>query len=241
MADGPRPVDIPPLPRRTQLRIVGGLGIALVVIVLLVAIVPRLFRPREEPPEAPPPSGFFRPTPAQWASLSVAPVGERPFRASISTEGRIATNDDRSTPIVSPFSGRVTRIFAREGDAVAKGAPLFAVDAQEFVQAQNDLITASAGLVTARRQLELAGTNEKRAEALFDAKGAALKDRQQSRVDLASAQGAFRTAEIALATVRNRLRILGKSDTEIDAMSRGARRARTSTPRRSSPRRSPER
>jgi membrane fusion protein, heavy metal efflux system len=206
------------LSRSRQLGIVGWVALAVVVLVALVALLPRLFRPREAAAEAPAPPGFFRPSETQWESLTVAPVKDQRFRAAVVAEGRIATNDDRSTPVVSPFSGHVSRIFAHEGDSVAKGAPLFAIDAQEFVQAQNDLITASAGLVTARRQLELAQTNEERAEALYEAKGAALKDLQQSRVDLATARGVFQTAEIALAAVRNRLRIFGKNEAEIDTM-----------------------
>jgi membrane fusion protein, heavy metal efflux system len=41
---------------------------------------------------------------------------------------------------------------------------------------------------------------------------------QQSKVDLATAEGNFRSAEIALGAVRNRLRILGKNDAEITAI-----------------------
>jgi cobalt-zinc-cadmium efflux system membrane fusion protein len=48
------------------------------------------------------------------------------------------------------------------------------------------------------------------------AQGAALKDWQQAQVDLATAQGGINTAQIALAAVRSRLRILGKSDADID-------------------------
>ena len=92
------------------------------------------------------------------------------------------------------------------------------MQATELAQAQNDLITAVAGLRTARAQLNLAETNEKRQHALYQAQGAALKDWQQAQVDLATAQGGMNGAQIALAAVRSRLRILGKSDAEIDAI-----------------------
>jgi membrane fusion protein, heavy metal efflux system len=77
-----------------------------------------------------------------------------------------------------------------------------------------------SGLHSTTAQLNLAVTNEKREHQLFDARGAALKDWQQSQSDLATAQGNYRTAMIALAAVRNRLRIFGKSDAEIAAMER---------------------
>jgi cobalt-zinc-cadmium efflux system membrane fusion protein len=84
------------------------------------------------------------------------------------------------------------------------------------------LVTAAASLKTARAQLKLAETAERRERALYQAKGAALKDWQQSQMDLATAQNNLRAQEIALAAVRNRLLILGKSDKEIDAIENGA-------------------
>ena len=48
-----------------------------------------------------------------------------------------------------------------------------------------------------------------------------MKDWLQSQADLATAQNALRTAEIALDASRNRLRILGKSDAEIDQLQTG--------------------
>jgi cobalt-zinc-cadmium efflux system membrane fusion protein len=110
------------------------------------------------------------------------------------------------------------KLFARAGDVVHQGDPLFAVQASEFVQGQNDLISAMATLRTAHAQLTLTEANEKRQHELFLAHGAAQKDWQQSQVDLANAQGGLNTAEVGLAAVRDRLRILGKTDQEIDAV-----------------------
>jgi multidrug efflux pump subunit AcrA (membrane-fusion protein) len=59
------------------------------------------------------------------------------------------------------------KLFARAGDTVRQGDPLFAVEASEFVQAQNDLISAVATLRTTRAQFTLAETNEKRQHALY--------------------------------------------------------------------------
>src|SRR5713101_7025285 len=104
--------------------------------------------------------------------------------------------------------------LARPGDLVERGAPLFAIEASEFVQGQNDLITAVAGVEKARSRLLLAQTAEKRQRELQAIRGGALKDLEQAQSDLVGAQGDLRSAEIALAAVRNRLRILGRSDEE---------------------------
>jgi cobalt-zinc-cadmium efflux system membrane fusion protein len=162
--------------------------------------------------------GTFRPTKEQWAGFKIEPVRLVSFRPEQVTEGSIAIDDDLTTPVFSQHSGRVIKLIAKLGDRVEAGAPLFEIQATEFVQAQNDLITALANLQTARSQLAQAQTNEKRAHDLYLAQGGALKDWQQAQTDLITAQNTVRADEIALAAVRNRLRILGKSDKEIASL-----------------------
>ena len=84
-----------------------------------------------------------------------------------------------------------------------------------MVQAQNDFITAVAGVETARSQLKLSEINEKRQHDLYDGKAVPLKDWQQAQNDLIASQSNMRSAEIALEAVRNRLRILQKTEEEI--------------------------
>jgi cobalt-zinc-cadmium efflux system membrane fusion protein len=166
--------------------------------------------------------GAFKTTNAQWADLKIEPVKQMDFPQAEDTDGKIANDDDLTTPVFSPYTGRVVKLFARAGDVVHQGDPLFGVQAAEFVQGQSDLISAVAALKTARAQLALTEANEKRQHELFLAHGAAQKDWQQSQVDLANAQGGFNSAQIGLAAVRNRLRILGKTDAEIDAVEKAA-------------------
>jgi cobalt-zinc-cadmium efflux system membrane fusion protein len=199
-----------------------GAGIATVSAVALIAAILGLkfSHPVASQPAAPTvlPAGEFKPTEAQWKGLRIAPVALTTFHSDSITEGNIALDDDLTTPVYSPYSGRVVRLVARLGDVVERGAPLLSVEASEFVQAQNDLITALAAMHTAKAQQTQAQTNERRAHDLYSAQGGALKDWQQSQTDLAAAQNALHSAEIALAAVRNRLRILGKSDDEIAAL-----------------------
>ncbi len=208
------------LSRATQVGILGAIALLLfggfvVGPSLYRLVVPRSIQAQSSAAAEP---GTFRPTEQQWAGLKIAPIGDLPFRDAHETDGVIATDDDLTTPVFSPYSGRVIKLLAKAGDDVAQGAPLFSVAATEFVQAQNDLITAAAAARTARAQLNLAQTNEKRQHDLYLAQGGALKDWQQSQVDLANAQGGLATTQIALLAVRNRLRILGRNSAEIDAI-----------------------
>jgi cobalt-zinc-cadmium efflux system membrane fusion protein len=170
---------------------------------------------------APPAPVSFKPTREQLAGLGVATVTRARFRAERMTDGKIALNGDHTTPVFSPYSGRVVEVHAGPGDTVRKGEPLLTVQASEFVQGQSDLLAAQAAVASAHAQLTLAQAVEKRKHALLDARAGSLQDWQQSQSDLAAAQGNARTAEAALAAVRNRLAILGKSEAQIDALARG--------------------
>jgi membrane fusion protein, heavy metal efflux system len=194
--------------------------VAAALVALGFVIAPKLVGPTAE--QAPEPvkaaPGTFRPTAAQWTGLKSQQVTMMTFRPERVTEGSIAIDDDLTTPVFSPYSGRVIKVIALLGDVVERSAPLFVIHASEFVQAQNDLITGLANLATARSQLTMAQTSEKRAHELYLAQGGALKDWQQAQTDLISAQNNVRANEIALHSVRRRLRILGKTDEEIASL-----------------------
>src|ERR1700676_1703571 len=55
----------------------------------------------------------YPPTPAEWASLTIESVTGRTFRAETVTEGKIAVDEDKSTPVFSPYAGRVTKLLVR--------------------------------------------------------------------------------------------------------------------------------
>ena len=157
----------------------------------------------------------FKPTPVQLAGLTIDPVGAREFREERSADGKIAIDDDRSTNVYPPYTGRVSQVFVKAGDRVERGAPLFSIESTDLVQAQNDFITAAANLAKSKTQVALLGVAAKRQQALFAVQGAAQKDVQQAQADLVGAQNDQRSAEIALAAVRDRLRILGTTDAAI--------------------------
>src|ERR1700753_1316594 len=122
----------------------------------------------------------YKPTPAEWASLTVEPVTERTFRAEHVTEGKIAVDEDRSTPVLSPYTGRVVKLLVKPGDTVKQAEPLFVIEAADTVQAQNDFITAVAGLNKAKSALDLAQLQDARAKDLFQGKAVPQKDYEQA-------------------------------------------------------------
>ena len=159
----------------------------------------------------------YTPTAVQWATLTVEPVVQQMFRAEQITEGKIAIDDDRSTPIFSPYAGRVIKLLVKPGDEVQRGQPLFVVEATDMVQTQNDFIGAVTAMNKARSRLDLAQIVEKRNKNLYEGKAVALKDWQNAQAELIAAQNDVRSAGVALEAARNRLRILGRNDAEIAA------------------------
>ena len=157
----------------------------------------------------------YTPTPAEWASLTLQPVTERAFRAEYVTEGKIAIDEDRSTPVFSPYTGRVTKLLVRPGDSVIKGQPLFVIEAADTVQAQNDYIAAMTSLNKAQSAVNLAQIQDTRAKDLFEGKAVPLKDYQQSQATLIQAQNDLRSSQTALEASTNKLHILGFSDDDI--------------------------
>jgi membrane fusion protein, heavy metal efflux system len=220
MDHGSEPAPGRSLPVRLQVLIVAAMAMVVAAVMGVSWAGATLFTAQAaaDAPAAPPPAGTFKPTTEQWATLKTVAVQEMPFRSERVTDGKIAINDDHTTPVFSPFSGRVTKLIANRGDQVTAGQPLLALEASEFVQGQNDLITAVAALNTAHTQQKLAEINERRQHELYDAKAGALKDWQQSQADLQGTRNTVRTAEIALAAVHNRLRILGKTEAEVAAL-----------------------
>ena len=192
------------LPRNAQLRILA-IGAATVAAVLILVPVLRdtlLAKPAPALPKMV--QGGFRPDSAQWANITLGTVTARKFPGLVSVEAQVATDDDTTTQVFSPFTGQVLNIAVKAGDHVAKGQVLATVAASEAIQSESDLIAAE---ITARN----ADANEARQHALYNDGSAALKDWQQAQADQATATG-------ALIAARGKLHALGFGDAQIHAM-----------------------
>ena len=192
--------------------------------------VARLFGFGAQP--APPAGGSQRVTPrdgrfvvseADWSTFGRVAVAEATFREQVTTEGRLAIDENSATPVISPYSGRATRIAVVPGDIVRRGQPLLFLEANEMVQTQNDFIAAISALDKSQTQLRLAEINARRQQDLFAGRAAPQRDVDQARADLDAAQADNRAAITALEAVENRLRLFGKTDADIQRFRSGRR------------------
>ena len=192
------------LPRNAQLRILAVGAAAVAGVLILVPILRDTLSAQPAPALPKMVQGGFRPDSAQWANITLGTVTARKFPGLVSVEAQVATDDDTSTQVFSPFTGQVMKIAVKAGDHVNKGQVLATVAASEAIQSESDLIAAR---IAARN----ADANEARQHALYDDGSAALKDWQQAQADQATATG-------ALIAARGKLHALGFGDSQIHAM-----------------------
>jgi membrane fusion protein, heavy metal efflux system len=174
----------------------------------------------EVTPTAPPaaealPPGQFRLNENEMRALRIEPVLAREFRPERLAEGRIAYNDDRSTPMLSPFTGRVTRAFARVGDRVAAGAPLYEIETPDVTTAANELLAALDNVQKTRVAEAQARREEARQQSLFSARAASQRDVEQARAATNAAEADARSATAQAEAQRDRLRVLGRTPPQI--------------------------
>ena len=160
-------------------------------------------------------SDYVRVVSDQMHQLEVVKVEPYAFRVQRSAIGQIAFNEDATTNVLTPFSGRVIRLIANVGNQVKRGDPLLEIDSPEQVGPQNEFIAAQTAQNKARSQLNLARIVEKRVRDLHEGKAAPFKELQQAEAQLAAAESDMRSTDTAFEAVRIRLRILGRTDAEV--------------------------
>jgi cobalt-zinc-cadmium efflux system membrane fusion protein len=139
---------------------------------------------------------------SQLQLLSIDHVSEQVFPLERRTVGSIDFNEDMNTDVYPPYQGRIAELFARLGDNVSKGQPLFTIESPDLIQAESTLI-AAAGV------LDLTGKALERARQLRELQGVADKDYEQAVSDQQTAEGALKAARDAVA-------VFGKSPEKID-------------------------
>ena len=203
------------LPMGQQLRAIIIVTGIVVVVALLWSVLGRKAAHSAEASGSAPTAGQVRLSAEQLSTLGIATVKTEPFHDAVVADGQIAVNADTTTQVFSPYSGRVVRVLAGIGDRVHSGAPLVSLDASENLDAQSALVTALS-------QARLARLNETRRHAAYDSHGGSLQDWQQAQADLTA-------AEAALSAARGRLRVLGSSDAQIQALEAAGKVSATAT------------
>lgn len=129
--------------------------------------------------------------PGGVSSLSVLPVMIGP-RQDLHFTGRLVWDEESTVRVFSPVTGRVTKLRADLGQAVAKGEALADIESPDLGQAQSDAVRATTDLHAAERNLA-------RVQALLEHGAAPRKDAENAEADLARAQAEQKRAQARLA------------------------------------------
>jgi membrane fusion protein, heavy metal efflux system len=144
---------------------------------------------------------------AQRSRIRAERVVPRAYNALINTNGTVAFNGDRSTQVIAPISGPVSRILVAPGARVERGQPLATVSSPDFAEAVASYRKADGAWRNAERIATLD-------EQLFANDALARSDLDQARTDLAAATADRESA-------RSQLRSLGLGETAIAAIRDG--------------------
>ena len=203
----------------------SGRGIWIPLTVVLAAVVGFLLWQRmatpaktaDRPSEKPSlPADVILLNDQQLQQISTDVVKERLVSIDRKATGKIAFNEERLTPVFTPFSGRIVELLANKGDNVTTGQPLATIESPDFVSSQNDLASARSDSAKANIALNTAQVAEQRAERLHDQEALSTKDLQQAEADLARAQDDVRRSLSAVAVAENRLRLFGREPQELE-------------------------
>jgi len=134
--------------------------------------------------------------------VKIEPVREHDFPAVKQAVGSIDFNENMETQVFTPYQGKIIALFAQIGDDVKKGQTLFTIDSPDLLAAESNLISAAGVLDQTTRVLA-------RAKELYNSHAISQAELD---LDISNQQ----TAEGALRTGRDAVRIFGKTEAEID-------------------------
>ena len=140
----------------------------------------------------------------QVQAIKIGLVGTRTFVVERQAVGNIDFNQNMLTQVFTPYQGRIINAYPNVGDKVEKDQVLFTIDSPDLLAAESTLI-AAAGV------LKLQNMTLARAQKMKSFGGASQQTVDQSTSDQQTAEGALKSA-------RDAVRIFGKTDEDIDAI-----------------------
>jgi cobalt-zinc-cadmium efflux system membrane fusion protein len=143
-------------------------------------------------------------TAAQAARIRVSAVDMTSYRSAISTTGTVAFNGDRSTAVLAPVSGPITKILVNPGSVVRRGEPLAMVTSPDFATATAAYRKAQSAYRNLQRIADLD-------EQLFKNDAIPRREVEQAQTDAA---GALADRDAAV----EQMRALGVDESSISAV-----------------------
>ena len=120
-------------------------------------------------------------TPAQREHVRIFTVAAAKYRRTVETSGVVDFDNERSTSVLAPISGPVSRLLVSPGDQVRKGEALAAVDSPDYAAAVS---AYQKGLATAQTNRRLADLDKD----LLEHNGVSQREAAQAETDATNAE-----------------------------------------------------
>jgi membrane fusion protein, heavy metal efflux system len=147
--------------------------------------------------------------------LTLTKLRERGFFEEIVLPGKVSYDLERMATVGSRVTGRINKVYVKEGDMINSGSPLAVISSVELGKSQSDFLKSKARLEVLKTQLE-------RANDLFEQKIISTKEFEMANVE-------FRTVKTEMDTSLNSLLVYGLNQSEIDLLEKGKLEASTLT------------
>ena len=121
------------------------------------------------------------------AKLIVDPLATQPVGGLVVTSGRVTFDDLKVGHVMSPVTGRVSRIEAQPGQRVKKGDTLAVIESPDVGSAFSDVEKAHADLISAEKDFN-------RQKELFDVHAGSQRDLEAAQGNYSKAKAEFQRA-----------------------------------------------
>ena len=141
------------------------------------------------PPTADPPSSeiWLWQDQIAGAKLTVEPLAPQPVGGLVVTSGRVTFDDLKVAHVMSPVTGRVSRIEAQPGQRVKQGDTLAVIESPDVGSAFSDVEKAHADFISAEKDF-------KRQKELFDVHAGSQRDLEAAQGNYSKAKAEFQRA-----------------------------------------------
>ena len=161
---------------------------------------------------------------AEENHLKVEAVTKHVLVPRLRAPARVAVNAEATARVSTPVGGRVSEVKTHLGDVVHAGDVLVVIESTDLGEAQSDLLQKNAAHAAAEAASEAARVSYQRGlELLEQAQGLSRGEVDKRHADLLAAQAAARSAAVAAAASRTRLRLLGMADDAVDKLAAGGK------------------
>jgi cobalt-zinc-cadmium efflux system membrane fusion protein len=161
---------------------------ALVVVAFALSMPACEHRTRQSRTADPPMSEVWLwPDQVAAAKLTVEPLAPQPVGGLVVTSGRVTFDDLKVAHVMSPVTGRVSRIEAQPGQRVKKGDTLAVIESPDVGSAFSDVEKAHADFVSAEKDYN-------RQKELFDVHAGSQRDLEASQGNYAKTKAELQRA-----------------------------------------------